>query len=156
MKIKRDQITGLVLMALGVFFAVLISQFKTPFTAAYPGPSLLPGIGVFGLIVCGAGTFISGCRQKKEDAVFVTKEGWIRILVTFAILCAYVLGMKFLGFLIVTPIVFFIIVTYFAKSSKVESKLWVRIVFALAVTVIVWLVYVQLFGMTLPDGELFS
>ena len=46
--------------------------------------------------------------------------------------------------------------TYFAKASGVETKLWVRIVFALAVTAVIWAMYVPLFGLELPVGELFE
>lgn len=156
MKIKRDQVTGLVLIALGVFFAVLISQFKKPFTPEYPGPALLPGIGVFGLIVCGAGIFVSGCRQKEDDKVFVVKAGWVRILVTFAALCVYVLAMKYVGFLASTPFLVYGLTTYFAQQSNVKTKLWVRIVFSVAVALIIYGMYVPLFGMTLPAGLLFE
>lgn len=156
MKIKRDQVTGLALVVLGIVFAVLVSQFKKPFTAAYPGPKLVPAIGVFGLIVCGLGIFVNSCRQQKEDAVFVTKEGWVRIIVTFAVLCVYVFAMKYLGFLVVTPFVLFAITSFFSKASNIQTKLWVRIVFALAVTFVIWFMYVRLFSMTLPTGLLFE
>jgi len=155
-KIKRDQVTGVVLIILGVVFAVLISQFKKPFTPEYPGPMLLPGIGVFGLVVCGAGILVKGFRQTEEDKTFVTKAGWIRMLITFAILCAYIFAMKYLGFLLVTPFVLFGITTYFSVGSGVKTKLWVNIVFSIAVSVFIWFMYVKLFGMTLPDGILFE
>ena len=156
MKIKRDQLTGVLLILTGIFFAVLISQFKTPFTASYPGPALLPGIGVFGLIVCGAGIFVNGCRQKDADAVFLSKAGWLRVLITFVILCVYVLAMKYLGYLIVTPFLLYGLTTYFAKASGMNTRLWVRIVFSIVVAVAIWAMYVPLFGMTLPEGLLFE
>lgn len=156
MKIKRDQITGVLLILTGIVFAYLISQFKTPFTAAYPGPSLLPGIGVFGLIVCGAGIFVNGCRQKDADTVFLSKAGWLRVLITFVVLCLYVLAMKYLGFLIATPFLLYGLITYFAKASGMNTRLWVRIVFSIVVAVAIWAMYVPLFGMTLPEGLLFE
>ena len=39
---------------------------------------------------------------------------------------------------------------------KEDTQLWVRIVFAVGVTLVIWLMYVQLFGMELPVGELFE
>ena len=156
MKIKRDQFTGLLLVVMGIIFAILTAKFKTPFTAEYPGPKMLPGIAIFGLIVCGAGVFVSGCRQKKEDAVFVNLRGWIRILGTFAILCVYVFLLKFLGFLIVTPFCLFALVTFFTKESPFESKLVTRIIFSVLVTLVIYGMYVPLFGMTLPSGLLFG
>ena len=156
MKIKRDQITGFCLVLLGIILFVLISQFKKPMTAEYPGPKLMPGIAAFGLVVCGIGVFLNGCRQKTEDRVIITKAGMLRIIISFAALCLYILGMKYLGFLIVTPFLVYGLTTYFAKATGVETKLWARIVFALAVTAIIWAMYVPLFGMELPVGELFE
>ena len=159
MKFKREQVTGLVLMLLGVFFGYLTSQFSKPFTPEYPGPKLMPSIAGFGLVVCGFGVFVNGCIQNKKgvaDKVFLNKEGWKRVLLTFALLCAYVFAMKYVGFLVATPIVVFIITSYFAKASGYEVKLWVRILFAVLVAVLIYCMYVPLFGMTLPDGLLFE
>lgn len=156
MKIKRDQVTGLVLIIVGIVFLIMVIQLKKPFTAAYPGPKLLPGIGVFGLIVCGAGIFVNGCIQSEKDKEFVNIRGWMRIIISFVLLCVYVFAMKYLGFITVTPFVLYAITTYFAKESKIESKLWVHIVFAAAVTAVIYLMYVPLFGMTLPTGLLFE
>ena len=156
MKIKRDQITGLALVILGIVLFVLIGQFKKPLTAEYPGPKLMPGIAAFGLVVCGLGVFVNGCRQKEADTVVFTRGGLLRIVITFAALCLYILGMKYLGFLIVTPFLVYGLTTYFAKSTGVETKLWARILFAVIVTAVIWAMYVPLFGMDLPVGELFE
>lgn len=156
MKIKRDQATGIALILLGVFFGFLTSQFKKPFTPEYPGPKLMPFLAVVMLVVCGIGVFVNGCRQSKEDAVFLSKGGWVRVIVSFAVLCVYVLALKYVGFLISTPIVLYAVTTYFAKASKIETKLWVRIVFAVVVSVLIWFMYVKLFSMPLPEGLLFE
>lgn len=156
MKVKRDQITGLALVVLGIVIFVLISQFKKPLTAAYPGPKLMPGIAALGLVICGLGVFVNGCRQKEPDKAIMSKAGVLRMLISFAALWLYILGLKYLGFLIVTPFLVYGLTTYFAVQSKAETKLWVRIVFAVGVTLVIWLMYVQLFDMELPIGELFE
>lgn len=156
MKIKRDQITGLALSLFGVVIFALISQFKTPFTPSYPGPALLPGIGAFGLIVCGIGIFVKGCCQKDADVLFLTRQGWLRVLISFASLCVYVFAMKYLGYLIATPFLLYGIITYFAKSSGLIPKLWARAVFSVVASAAIWVMYVPMFGMTLPKGLLFK
>ena len=107
MKIKRDQVTGLVLVLLGIVLMAMISQFKKPITAEYPGPKLMPGIAALGLIICGAGIFVKGCRQKEADAMVISKKGLVRMLITFAALWLYILGLQFVGFLIATPFLVF-------------------------------------------------
>ena len=156
MKIKRDTVTGLVLMILGVAVFIMISQFKKPFTAAYPGPSLMPGIAAFGFVVCGAGIVFQSLKDKKPAKAWMDKAGWVRMIWTFAILCVYILAMKFLGLLIVTPFVTFILTSYFAKESGFEVKRSHRIIFSLIVTAVIYGMYVPLFGMTLPSGLLFD
>ncbi len=156
MKIKRDQIVGAALILIGIIFAYLTSQFEKPFTPEYPGPKMLPAIAVFGLVVCGAGVFVNGSRQKQADKVFVDMAGFLRIAITFVILCVYVLAMKYVGFLIASPVVLYILTTYFSKASNLPTKLWARIVFSVAVSVIIYAMYVPLFGMTLPAGVLFD
>ena len=156
MKIKRDQVTGLALAALGILVFVLIGQFSTPLTPEYPGPRLMPGIAAFGLVVCGLGVFAGGCRQKDEPQAPLTGEGLVRVLITFAILCLYILGMKYLGFLVVTPFLVYVLTTYFARKSKADTRLAARILFAVSVTAAIWLMYVKLFDMELPTGLLFG
>ena len=156
MKIKRDQVTGLALVILGIVLMVLISQFKKPITAEYPGPRLMPGIAALGLIICGLGIFVKGCRQKEADKQVMSKKGLVRMLITFAALWLYILGMQFLGFLITTPFLVFGLTWYFSKASGVSLKPWIVIVFSIAVTAVIWAMYVPLFGMELPVGSLFE
>lgn len=155
MKLKRDQITGIVLMVLAIAVTVLVFQFKKPMTAAYPGPKLFPLISAFGFAVCGLGIFITSTLSKKEEQVFLMKEGWIKVGLTFLILCVYVFLMKYLGYLIVTPFTIFAFSTLFAKYGKVQSKILYRIIFSVAFSVFVYVMYVNVFGMTLPSGSLF-
>lgn len=156
MKVKRDQITGLALVILGVVVFIMTSQFKKPLTAEYPGPKLMPTIAAFGLVVCGLGVFVKGCKQKEADKLPFGGKGLLRVIITFAALCLYIFGMQYLGFLIVTPFLVFGLTMYFAKASGVEVRIWAVALFALAVTGIIWAMYVPLFGMELPVGELFE
>ena len=76
MRIKRDQITGAVLILLG---AVVTTTFSTPITAAYPGPRMLPSIAAFGFAVCGLGILVESTLSKKEQKAYMAKAGWVRM-----------------------------------------------------------------------------
>ena len=156
MKVKRDQVTGLVLVALGIVIFIMTSQFRKPMTLEYPGPKLMPSIAAFGMVVCGLGIFIKGCRDKDSGKIPLSRQGLLRVIITFAALCLYIFAMKYLGFLIVTPFLVFGLTMYFAKASGVDVKIWAVALFAVAVTGIIWAMYVPLFGMELPIGELFE
>lgn len=154
MKLKRDQITGAVVVLVGIVVLLLVSQFKTPFTLAYPGPKALPTIAAVGFIICGIGVFVESTRSSKEEKTFLVKEGWVRLFKTLILLAVYIFGMKYLGYLIMTPIVCYIITTLYAKGS--HSTLKGRLLYTVILTALIYVTYVFMFGMGLPTGELFG
>lgn len=154
MKLKRDQITGAALVLLGIVVAVMVNQFRVPFSASYPGPKALPMIAVAGFIVCGAGIFAESTMSRKEEPVFLVKEGWIRVLVSIALLAAYIFGMKYVGYLVMTPVICYALTTLYAKGSNTTLK--GRLVYTVLLTAVIYIIYVFAFGLGVPTGELFG
>ena len=153
MKIKRDQVAGAILVILGIIVFVMTNQMSTPFSLSYPGPKALPMIAAFGFVVCGAGVFLEGCKQKADEKVFMAKEGWIKILGAMAVLAVYVFAASLIGYLITTPFVTYALTTMFAKGSN--STLKGRIIFSVLISVIIYVIYTYVFGLGLPSGSLF-
>lgn len=154
MKIKRDQVTGAVLVLLGLVVFFMTNTFTMPITAAYPGPRMLPTIAALGFMVCGSGILIGSSLGKKEEKVYMVKAGWIRIGAVLAVIAAYIAAMTVAGYLIATPIILYVLTAMFAKGS--DSTLKGRIIFSVAVSVIIYVIYVFAFGLTLPSGILFE
>lgn len=154
MKMKRDQLTGAVLVLLGIAVFLMTTTFSIPITAAYPGPRMLPSIAAFGFIVCGLGIFVESAISKKKEKAFLTKEGWIRVMLTLVVIAAYIAGMTVVGYLITTPIILYVLTTMFAKGSRTTVK--GRVIFSVLVAVIIYVIYVFAFGLTLPGGMLFD
>ncbi|MCI8949410.1 MAG: tripartite tricarboxylate transporter TctB family protein [Lachnospiraceae bacterium] len=154
MKLKRDQLTGAVLVILGIVVFLMTTTFSIPITASYPGPRMLPTIAAFGFVVCGLGIFAESAMSKKEEKQFLAKEGWIRVIVTLIVIAAYITAMTVAGYLIATPIILYVLTTMFAKGSQTTVK--ARVIFSAAVSVIIFGIYVYAFGLTLPGGMLFG
>lgn len=154
MKIKRDQLTGAVLILLGIVVVLMTTSFSIPITSAYPGPRMLPTIAAFGFVVCGLGILVNGTLSKKEEKVYMVKEGWLRIAATLLVIAAYIGAMTVVGYLVATPVILYILTTMFAKGSRTTVK--ARIIFSVLVAVIIYAVYVFAFGLTLPGGMLFG
>ena len=153
MKVNRDQITGALIFALGIFVFFSIQGYKVPFTAAYPGPMAIPGLAGIGFLICGAGIFIQGCKKKGRKP-FLSLNGWKRLGISIAMLALYILGLTYIGFWPSTVLCLYAFCTYYAKGY--ETKIWQRILFSVAFTVVVFLVYEVLFGYTLPVGAFFE
>ena len=103
MRIKRDQITGAVLILLGAVVFLMTTTFSTPITAAYPGPRMLPSIAAFGFAVCGLGILVESTLSKKEQKAYMAKAGWVRMGASLIIITAYIAVMTAAGYLIATP-----------------------------------------------------
>ncbi|OON87883.1 hypothetical protein BXO88_01525 [Oribacterium sp. C9] len=149
MKVSRDQITGTVILLLGLFVFVMISTYSVPFRSTYPGPKALPGLAAVGFVICGAGIFLEGCK-KKEEKVFLVKEGWIKLTVNIGAIALYILAMQYLGFFIATPVYLYSLSSWYAKGYA--EKPVHRIVFSAGVTAVIFLAYQMAFGYQLPTG----
>ncbi|ETP72586.1 Tripartite tricarboxylate transporter TctB family [Lachnospiraceae bacterium JC7] len=149
MKVSRDQITGTVILLLGLFVFVMISTYSVPFRSTYPGPKALPGLAAVGFVICGAGIFLEGCK-KKEEKVFLVKEGWIKLTVNIGAIALYILAMQYLGFFIATPVYLYFLSSWYAKGYA--TKPVHRIVFSAGVTAVIFLAYQMAFGYQLPTG----
>jgi len=152
MKLTRDQITGTIIVLLGVFVFAMISTYSVPFRATYPGPKALPGLAAIGFVICGTGIFIEGCKNKEQKA-FLIKEGWIKLILNIVSIAVYILGMKYLGFFIATPVYLYVLSTWYAKGYV--TKPVSRIIFSVAVTLVIFLAYQIAFGYQLPTGIFF-
>lgn len=81
-------------------------------------------------------------------------EGYKRLILNVLILALYILAMKFVGYMISTPIVLYILASWYAKgySSTVKG----RLIFAIATTAVIYAAYNLAFGYSLPVGILFE
>ena len=89
----------------------------------------------------------------EDEKPFLNKEGWIKALVAMVILAVYVFAASLIGYLIVTPFVTYGLTTLFAKGSK--STLKGRILYSVLLTAVIYVVYIYVFGLSLPSGSLF-
>lgn len=152
-KVKRDQLTGAVLVILGLITVIMTNQFRIHFSPSYPGPKMLPMIAAVGFIICGAGVFLEGTLGKKEEKPFMVRAGWVRMAACTVICCLYVLISSLAGYLITTPVITYILTTIFAKGSRSTPK--GRILFSMLFSFIIYGIYVYAFGLSLPEGSLF-
>lgn len=74
--------------------------------------------------------------------------------VPYFIITAYIAVMTAAGYLIATPAALYVLTTMFAGGGS--STLKGRLLFSVAVAVIIYVIYVYAFGLTLPSGMLFE
>ena len=78
--------------------------------------------------------------------------GWYKVTGIFLITCLYIFAMKYFGYLVCTPFAVFIYCTLIAKGQGEKPGLIGRILYALIITAVIYLLYVTAFHMKLPRG----
>lgn len=150
---KKDRLIGLISLVLGGIFLALTLQIPLPASSSAnePGPRLFPMIACVLLIVCGLGLML---QKQTESEPFLTKEQTKRLLMLLGAFILYCVGLYFVGFVIMTPILLFLTMTMFAGENKLP--LVVRLVYSVGLTVLVYLIFVVFLKTNIPMGLLFK
>ncbi|MGE4354100.1 MAG: tripartite tricarboxylate transporter TctB family protein [Oscillospiraceae bacterium] len=152
MKQKQNRVTGVILIAIGVWFAAMTMQIVSRYSMGNdPGSKIFPLIACIGLVGCGIALIFS--RKETKGEAFLTKDGIRRFLGLFAVILAYFAGLYYVGFRIATPPMLFITAMMFGKEKKVKPLSCA--IFALLATALIYIVFYMLLSVSLPRGKLF-
>lgn len=149
---NKDRWIGVVTFLVGLGALVLTLMIPVRTMTEDPGPRLFPLFGSGMMILCGIGIFLQA-RNAGPKKVFLPKEGWKRVGVMFALLIAYGVGLRILGFLIASPIVLFVFIRMIARGKKVSVAY--SIGYSLIAVAVVWAVFEKGLNTLLPSGILF-
>lgn len=151
MKIKRDQMIGGILTIMGIAALIMSVPIKVKTGSTDPGSRIFPLMASTLLLICGIGVMLTAKRD--DDKRFLAKKGWIRIIISFAIMIGYIFALKYIGFIISTPVFLYIITTLLSNGEKLP--VWHKIVYAVLITACFWLLLHSALKMNLPKGILF-
>lgn len=145
---SKNRITGASLFLIGVIYTYLSLQLKAPSNPKDPGSALFPMVASIGLIVCGATIFFT--KVNADSKPFFSSKGWVNLVM--GMLAIYIVGLKYIGFLLSTPLLLFGVASKFAEGYSVSAGK--RILYSVLVTLIVYLVFAKAFNVMLPKGLL--
>lgn len=151
----RDRVTGVMAVVLGVVVAILTSQLPASNMANDVGPRAFPYITSGILILCGVTIFLN--KPVEQKPFFKYGAASIkRFIALWVVLIVYVAGMAFLGFIVPTAAVLFVMCMMFGKDPEhgVNIKPAQAAVFAVIVTVVVYILFSVVLRLRLPVGKL--
>lgn len=151
-KMTKSRYLALFYIVFGIVLVYLSSQIKYMFsiTEGDVGPRAFPTCIGVGIIVCGIGKFLT--PSKKEDKVFMKdKKGYLRLAVMFALFVAYILGLKYLGYIIST--IAFAAVLLKMLSAEKGLAWWKILIFAVVMTLFSYFCFEKLIKVLLPQGK---
>ena len=149
-KIRTNLVSGIV-MALfsGFMLYVMPKQVRIPaYDSGAPSPRIIPGICLVVILLCSLILIVQSLVFKKEKIIEFdwTKEKPAILLIL--ILCVYVFLIIKIGFILASAVTFTVILLYCG-----ERKPFIYI-FTIALAVGIYLLFSQVFHVSLPSGIL--
>lgn len=147
---KRDLVTGLVWMGIGLLFCAGALSYKLIHLGAY-GPGFYPFIVACALVLLSAALILGSYRSREEAAPDTSAEKGLRKIVLALIgLFGFGIFLPYAGFLLTT----FILLLFLLRF--IEPVRWVAAVFtAAATTGVCYALFVRWLGVQMPRGILY-
>ncbi len=153
----KDLIAGGFFVLLGIIILIYSQQIVLKPNLTEPGGRLFPQITGIGMIICGIGAaFYSRFTFKptEDQELFLNKQEFLKLLLFFGILIVYYIAMRYVGYLISTPIACFALIQ--VLKGKKKASIIVSAIISLAITAILYYAFYYGFYIYLPTGILFA
>lgn len=149
MKIKIDKLFAVLCLIAVVILFVSTGNIRDLASKSDPGARLIPYIGESLLALCSVLVLIesSDCKQSMD------KNGWLKLLIILGCMVAYQFGLKYLGFLISTPIAAGVFIYLLGKDEHISIPVAITIVAVM--TLSLYFLFTKGFSILLPRGILF-
>jgi len=149
----NDAVFGAIFVLLAAVVLVHVQRFPA-IPGQQVGPALFPGLIAAGIGICGLLLIASGLRHRASQPWFVA-DPWTRqtrhvvaFLAVVAATITYIGLADILGFLIVGPVILFVLFVLFGVRPPLA------IVVALVATLVIWYAFYKLLRVPLPWGVL--
>ena len=148
---NKDRYLSLFYIILGIVVILLAANIKTMFAVASEetGPKFFPYIVGVCMCLCGIGKFISS-KDKKAKQFVKSKKDWLRIILITAILIAYAVLIKYLGYIICSTALLASLAVLLAEEKK--PKWWKVAIFSVAIVAVVYILFKFILKISLPEG----
>jgi hypothetical protein len=144
---SADIVSGLFIALLGVVVIVAAFNIQTTFGERLP-PRTLPFILGSTTLIAGLLLSLRSYRHKEEGLMieWPARDGWVRLIVTFASLVIYLLIIELLGVPIATLVFLTFLIWY------LDRKIVRTLVVAILTAAVIEVVFVRILQLSLPRG----
>ena len=141
-------VIGLVIIAIAMGYPT-----AADYGTGVPGPGLWPIAVSVAMLGCAALLVLKSLKMpaEKNTKIELWTKDTKRVYITMAILFVYCLVLEFLGFLIATVVLEFVLVHWFAKK-----KPWMTAIIAVGVTLVIYLVFQYVLNVPIGSFGIFT
>lgn len=146
----KNRITGLIATILGAVTAATAYQLPSSTIVGDVGPAVFPFITAGIFLICGIGLLITGGGEKTPlDSLEALK----RLGLIFAVILIYVTAMSFIGFLVPSIAVLYVLSSMFSEDDP--KPWWQKLIYSVAVSLAIYLLFHNVLNLKLPVNQLF-
>ena len=141
-------VIGIVIIAIAMGYPT-----AADYGTGVPGPGLWPIAISVVLLACAVLLALKSLKMdpEKNTKIELWSTGTKRVYLTMLILLVYVLVLEFLGFLIATVVLEFVLIQWFAKK-----KPWLTAIFAVGITLVIYLVFQYVLNVPVGSFGIFT
>jgi len=141
-------VIGIVIIAIAMGYPT-----AADYGTGVPGPGLWPIAISVVLLACAVLLALKSLKMdpEKDTKIELWSTGTKRVYLTMLILFVYVLVLEFLGFLIATVVLEFVLIQWFAKK-----KPWLTAIFAVGITLVIYLVFQYVLNVPVGSFGIFT
>lgn len=149
---KKNYILGIIALLLSAAVFFMTSNIATAFSLAAkdPGPRLFPSIAAGVIGICGIAVLLD--KDKTSTEVFLPRNQWARLGLLYGIFIAYAVLIYLFGFMYPSIVMLYVTCTLFAGDKKIP--IWLKVIYAVAISVAICYVFKNVFSVPLPKGIL--
>ncbi|MCI8423078.1 MAG: tripartite tricarboxylate transporter TctB family protein [Lawsonibacter sp.] len=153
MKLNKNQVFSVLLIAFAGFVIYETTQLQSLFAPASGdvGPRFFPMAAAVCLVICSIGKLVT--ESKRSDKPLFTGEGWRRVGIMFLLLVLYLVAMTWLGYLISTLVFTPLLVVAMKEERRLQPI--ALVLFSVATTALLYVVFQMVIQVSLPVGKLF-
>lgn len=151
-KIRTYLWSGIIMGLASIILLILLpSQVREPaYDSGAPSPRIIPGICLVIMLIFSIVLLVQSLVFKKEKIVEFDWQKERPAIILIAMLCVYVVLIIQIGY-VPASIITFIAIVFFCGERK-----WPVYVYIVIASILIYLMFTNIFNIPLPTGELFG
>lgn len=136
---SKDKILGMISIVVAALIAVMTALTVDPIIRIQgdPGARIFPYMSAVLFAVPGLVLLLR--KQEGEERIHLKPEQWKRLFILFGVMCAYVVLIWLVGFILATAVMLFVVSSMFAVGKNIS--LVQRLLYSAATTVAVYVIF---------------
>ncbi len=151
-KIYKDQVLGMILMAVAAVFGILTMGIAKSTLEGDPGPKVFPAAACIMVGLCGSVLLVK--PEQRDGREYLAKEEWKRLFTLYGLYLLYWALLWLVGYRVAVPAILFLVSLLFSRGTR--TSIGKILIYTVLVSAAIYVIYIVIMESRLPEGLLFE